>query len=71
MCEKTHLISYINIDYEKTQILYDNICDIDDNNKDYILAYIFNNKCIKKLIFKNWRNMFRFEMLIIKNDKGN
>jgi len=64
-------LSYINVDYEKTQILYDNIFNIYDIDKDYILAYIFNNKCIKSKIFKKWRNMFSIDFVIIKNDKGN
>jgi len=60
MNENTKVLSYINVDYEKTQQLYDNIFNIYDINKDYILAYIFNNKYIKTKIFKKWRNMFRF-----------
>jgi len=60
MNENTKAISYINVDYEKTQQLYDNIFNIYDVNKDYILAYIFNNKHMKIKIFKKWRNMFSF-----------
>jgi hypothetical protein len=61
-------LSYINPDYEQTHILYDNICNIYDIDKDYILAYIFNNKCIKSKIFKQWKNMLSFDFVIIKND---
>jgi len=50
----------INTDYEVTNQLYDSILNIYDIDKNYILAYIINNKSIKSKILKKWRNMFSF-----------
>jgi len=48
-----------NIDYEKTQILYDSLCEIDALNKNYIFAYIYNTNKTHKRIFNYWKEMLQ------------